>query len=83
MRKLIPDPVVWKRYGVTRMTGHRWDNDTKLNFPKPIRIRRRKYRDEDELNAFDAARRAASERAPDDPWPRPLRASKTPTPQEI
>ena len=37
------------------MTLWRWDRDPGLNFPKPIRIRGRKYRDESELNAFDAA----------------------------
>jgi hypothetical protein len=79
-RRLIPDRIVWKeRYRVSRMTGYRWDKDPDLNFPKPIRIRKRKYRDEDELDAFDAARRAASARAPDDSWPRSPRASKTPT----
>jgi hypothetical protein len=55
MKKLIPDPEVWKRYGVTPMTGWRWDHDPTLNFPKPVRIRGRKYRDADELDAFDEA----------------------------
>jgi hypothetical protein len=56
-KRLIPDPEVWKRYGVCAMTGYRWDHNPELNFPKPIRINGRKYRDEEELEAFE--RRAA------------------------
>jgi predicted DNA-binding transcriptional regulator AlpA len=56
-KRLIPDPIVWKRYGVSPMTGWRWDHDPSLNFPKPHRIRSRKYRDEAELDAFDARTR--------------------------
>ena len=37
------------------MTLWRWDHDPNLKFPKPVRIRGRKYRDEAELDAFDAA----------------------------
>jgi hypothetical protein len=55
---LIPDPIVAKeRYGVSAMTLWRWDHDPELNFPKPIRIRGRKYRDAEQLDAFDAALR--------------------------
>jgi hypothetical protein len=57
MKKLIPDSLVWKRYGVTAMTGWRWDHDSTLGFPKPIRIRKRKYRIEAELDAFDERRK--------------------------
>jgi hypothetical protein len=58
-RKLIPDSKVAKeRYGVSAMTLWRWDRDPELNFPKPIRIRGRKYRDADELDGFDACRAA-------------------------
>jgi hypothetical protein len=61
MKRLIPEPQVRKRYGVTQMTLWRWDRDPTLGFPKPVVIRRRKYRDADELDAFDAdpARREA------------------------
>ena len=38
----------------------RWDHDPDLNFPKPIRIRSRKYRDERELDAFDECRKRAT-----------------------
>jgi hypothetical protein len=57
MNRLIPDPQVLKRYGVTAMTLWRWDRDPSLGFPKPLYIRGRKYRDERELDAFDAAHR--------------------------
>jgi predicted DNA-binding transcriptional regulator AlpA len=54
-KKLLPDHKVCDRYGVSPMTLWRWDHDAKLNFPQPIRIRGRKYRDQHELDAFDAA----------------------------
>jgi predicted DNA-binding transcriptional regulator AlpA len=57
-KQLIPDPRVANRYGVSQMTLWRWDRDPELNFPKPIRIRGRKYRNAEELDAFDAQRTA-------------------------
>jgi predicted DNA-binding transcriptional regulator AlpA len=59
LKRLIPDPQVCQRYNVSPMTIWRWDHDPALDFPKPIYIRNRKYRDERELDAFDEARRAA------------------------
>jgi len=56
-KKLLPDPRVCERYDVTPMTIWRWDRDPDLNFPKPIRIRNRKYRDERELDDFDERRK--------------------------
>jgi predicted DNA-binding transcriptional regulator AlpA len=56
-KKLLPDPKVCERYDVTPMTLWRWDRDPDLNFPKPIRIRTRKYRDARELDAFDECRK--------------------------
>jgi predicted DNA-binding transcriptional regulator AlpA len=55
-KRLLPDHKVLDRYSISPMTLWRWDRDPGLNFPKPIRIRGRKYRDESELNAFDEAR---------------------------
>lgn len=52
--QLIPDHVVARRYGVHATTIWRWDRDPDLNFPKPIRIRGRKYRCAAELEEFDA-----------------------------
>jgi predicted DNA-binding transcriptional regulator AlpA len=59
MTELLPDSLVAKRYGVSSMTLWRWDRDSELNFPKPIRIRGRKYRYAEELAEFDARRVAA------------------------
>jgi len=58
-QKLIPDPQVCKRYGIHTMTLHRWDHDPHLNFPKPVHIRKRKYRAAEELDAVDEAQAAA------------------------
>jgi hypothetical protein len=55
VQQLIPDSLVAKRYGVSLMTLWRWDNDPELNFPKPVYIRKRKYRSAEELAEFDAA----------------------------
>jgi predicted DNA-binding transcriptional regulator AlpA len=41
-RRYLPDPQVCRRYGVSSMTLWRWDHDPRVNFPKPIRINRRK-----------------------------------------
>jgi hypothetical protein len=59
-KKLLPEAQVAERYSVTTVTLWRWDNDPDLGFPKPIRIRKRKYRDESELDAFDAARKGGA-----------------------
>jgi hypothetical protein len=54
-RKLVPDSVVaHDRYRCSLRTIDRWDHDPALGFPPPIRIRKRKYRDEVELDEFDA-----------------------------
>jgi hypothetical protein len=55
-KRLLPDHKVCERYCVSPMTLWRWDRDPQLNFAKAIRIRGRKYRDEGELDAFDATR---------------------------
>jgi predicted DNA-binding transcriptional regulator AlpA len=53
MRRFLPDPDVCRRYKVTPMTIWRWDHDPRLKFPKAIRIRGRKYRDEAELERWE------------------------------
>ena len=53
MKRLLPERKVCERYGVTPITLRRWDQDPRLNFPKALVIRKRKYRDADELDAFD------------------------------
>lgn len=57
MKRYLPEKQVAARYGVHVVSLARWDKDPKLGFPPPIRIRGRKYRDQDELDAFDASRR--------------------------
>ena len=52
-RRYLPDPQVCRRYGVCAMTLWRWDHDPEMNFPKPMRVGRRKYRDEEELVAWE------------------------------
>lgn len=58
-KRYIPDREVAARYGVSAMTLWRWDRDPSLAFPRPLRINRRKYRDEDELVAWERERAAA------------------------
>jgi predicted DNA-binding transcriptional regulator AlpA len=55
-RRLLPEAKVRERYGVSSMTLYRWDRNPSLNFPPPLRINNRKYRDASELDAFDEAR---------------------------
>jgi hypothetical protein len=46
-----------KRYQNCERTIHRWQNDPKLNFPKPTIINGRKYWDWSEIFAWEASRR--------------------------
>jgi DNA-binding transcriptional MerR regulator len=52
----IPDREVAERYGVVARTLRRWEENPELGFPKALLINRRKYRDEDELIAWERAR---------------------------
>lgn len=56
MDNLIPDTDVRKRYKISAMTLWRWDHNPASGFPRPIYINRRKYRYENELRAWEAAR---------------------------
>jgi len=49
---LVPDPEVWKEFGVTSMTLYRWTNDRDLGFPPVIKIRQRNFRSRRALEAF-------------------------------
>ncbi len=55
-KRYLPGPKVATRYDVTDMSIYRWERDPRLNFPAPIRIGRRKFWDEDELEAWERAR---------------------------
>jgi predicted DNA-binding transcriptional regulator AlpA len=54
--ELIPDPQVWKEFGISSMTGHRWTQDPDLGFPPKIKIRDRNYRSRRALEAFKQRR---------------------------
>jgi hypothetical protein len=54
--QLIPDPQVWKEFGVSSMTGHRWTNDPDLDFPPIVKIRDRNYRSRKALEEFKRRR---------------------------
>lgn len=55
-KSYMPDRRVAQRYGVHITTLYRWDLNPQLDFPKPIRINNRKYRDVEQLNAWDRSR---------------------------
>ena len=66
---LVPDPQVCREFGVCSMTLWRWDRDPTLNFPPPVKIRKRNYRSRRRLEetkerwlriAFDARSRKAT-----------------------
>jgi hypothetical protein len=52
--ELVPDPAVWREFGVTSMTGYRWSRDPKLNFPPAIKINGRNFRSRRSLEDFKA-----------------------------
>lgn len=51
---LLKTSEVKARLGrISDMTIWRWERDPRLNFPKPVRIRNRKYYRESEIEAFE------------------------------
>jgi hypothetical protein len=50
--ELIPDPQVWREFGVSSMTGHRWTTNPTLGFPPKIKIGLRNYRSRKQVEAF-------------------------------
>ncbi len=52
--ELLPAALTRKRYGISDMTLWRWENDSALNFPQPIRINGRRYWRIADLQAFEA-----------------------------
>jgi hypothetical protein len=50
--QLVPDPQVWREFGITSMTGWRWTRDPKLDFPPPVKIRNRCFRSRRQLEEF-------------------------------
>ena len=49
---LIPDAEVARLLNVNPKTPKRWDEDPKLNYPKPVYINGRKYRKRGELKSW-------------------------------
>jgi predicted DNA-binding transcriptional regulator AlpA len=50
--QLVPDPQVWREFGISSMTGWRWTRDPTLGFPPPIKIRTRCFRSRRALEEF-------------------------------
>jgi predicted DNA-binding transcriptional regulator AlpA len=50
--ELVPDPQVCKEFGITAMTLWRWDHDAELDFPPPVKIRKKNYRSRQLLEKF-------------------------------
>jgi predicted DNA-binding transcriptional regulator AlpA len=50
--QLVPDPQVWREFGVSSMTGWRWTHDPELDFPPPVKIRNRCFRSRNKLEEF-------------------------------
>jgi predicted DNA-binding transcriptional regulator AlpA len=57
-KRLLPRRLVRERYNVSNMTLWRWEQDPRLNFPKPLMINGRLYQDDSSLDAWDEERAA-------------------------
>jgi hypothetical protein len=73
-KQYLNEKQVRARYGISVMTLWRWDRRPDLGFPPAFTIGQRKYRDEAELDAFDARQKQASLTAPKKPFPNKKRA---------
>ena len=51
---LVPDPQVWKEFGVSSMTLFRWSRNPKLNFPPAVKINGRNFRSRRLIEDFKA-----------------------------
>jgi len=49
---LVPDPIVWREFGISPMTGYRWTHDKELDFPPPMKIMNRNFRSRRLLEEF-------------------------------
>jgi predicted DNA-binding transcriptional regulator AlpA len=49
-------PQVLDRYNISDMSLHRWLNNPELNFPKPMKINRRRYFKEADLITWERQR---------------------------
>jgi hypothetical protein len=55
-KRLVSDPNVCLEFNIHNVTLQRWTRDKRLNFPPPINILNRNFRDRDLLEAFKAER---------------------------
>lgn len=62
----MPEPVrhlktrdVWARFGISKMTLHRWLQNEELGFPKPIKIQHRSYFRLEDIEKFEQRQREA------------------------
>jgi predicted DNA-binding transcriptional regulator AlpA len=54
--KLVPTRKVAARYNSSTRTIERWEADPTLDFPRPLKIKRRKFWREADLDRFDKGR---------------------------
>ncbi len=54
---LLTSAEVRKHYRISDMSLYRWSNDPALEFPKPLRINRRRFWRAADIAAFDARQR--------------------------
>ncbi|PCK86364.1 helix-turn-helix domain-containing protein [Rhizobium sophoriradicis] len=47
---------VLSRYSISEMTLHRWAKDSRLSFPRPMVVNRRKFFKEEDLVAWERER---------------------------
>jgi len=59
----LPTQKVADRYGVSRRSVERWEDDPKLEFPRAMVVNRRKYFDLAQLEAWERRR---ARRSPSD-----------------
>lgn len=57
----LPASRVWRRYGVSSMSLHRWLKDPRLGFPRPTYIARRRYWRLSQLRRWEIDRAAGRE----------------------
>jgi predicted DNA-binding transcriptional regulator AlpA len=58
-KRLLTSRQLCVRYSVSDRTLHHWLLDQRLGFPRPLVIRRRRYWDQEQIDAFDRAQAAA------------------------
>jgi predicted DNA-binding transcriptional regulator AlpA len=52
-QKYLTGPQVMERYSISEMTLYRWTANDEFDFPKPLKIKRRRFYDVEALDAWD------------------------------